>query len=577
MQPFILVWTLLVLYFRSGGAQDLTPSTSWKNPNITLSRQDRIAIASAAIDKAVSMLQPNGQFNDSAFDIPGRLYAQMAEFDRLTNKTMYKQTLKQCFVLAESINPEFLTASNYGYAAAQAYTAYRDPDFIALAVTSWTTARQYTISKEQAASGTIPVKRSEIAPSCQGAPLTGGTYFSTDPTDAFLFSMASGFVVSALLAEATSNQTYLDAAIESVNFIQLHLLNPSDIVMAFVSSNISQHCSMDMSVHSDNTGIFIEGLVILADITRNTSTEALLHSIIVAVVTNPSWQGVDGVFDVNSDGGHYIVRALSALYERNTTSSNLREYIKEYISVQYNAVIDKATLGGSNIYGIPWTGPPRTAFSSSNQTEAISALLGGIQLLDDQSLEKSSDNYTSSGTPGIPMSSASGTTSSPSVPNHKPTGAIVGGVVGGLAVLVVTIVCIFLCRRRHRQRNDLPTVDERSPQTLTPFMATTIRADTSRSPHYNQGKIARSPVSASRGESSASLRADMDARRVDIQSPMILRAAISPSSPIHNNQGREELLTEELLRVLNQRRLLPHTRDGQDEEPPPEYREGWTM
>ncbi|KAK0482987.1 hypothetical protein EDD18DRAFT_1362252 [Armillaria luteobubalina] len=391
---------------RLSGAQDLTPSPLWKASTafyFTRNANDRIAIASAALDKAVSMLQPNGQFNDSTLDIPDRLYAQMAEFDRLTNQTTYNQTLKQCLVLAESISPGFLTTSvrslsckyfrttdipllNYGYAAARAYNAYQDPDFIPLAVTSWTTAKQYTISKEQAISGTINVKKSEIAPSCQGVPLTGVGQ-STDPTDAYLYSLASGFflVVSALLAEATSNQTYLDAAIESATFIQSHLLNPSNTVMDFLSSNTSQHCSLDTSAFSTNTGIFVEGLVILADITCNTSTEALLQSVIVTMTTNLSWQELDGILDgayvfcdcisqssllyfngeVNSDGGHYIVRALAALYERNMTSSNLREYIKEYIGMQYNAVIEKTTLGGSNIYGIPWTGPPRTMFSSS--------------------------------------------------------------------------------------------------------------------------------------------------------------------------------------------------------------------
>ncbi len=38
---------------------------------------------------------------------------------------------------------------------------------------------------------------------------------------------------------------------------------------------------MDTSVYSPQTGIFVEGLVILADITRNKSTEALY------VVTDP--------------------------------------------------------------------------------------------------------------------------------------------------------------------------------------------------------------------------------------------------------------------------------------------------
>ncbi len=40
------------------------------------------------------------------------------------------------------------------------------------------------------------------------------------------------------------------------------------------------------------------------------------------------------VGEATSNGGHNIVRALAASYERNTTSSNLREYVKEYIGVQ---------------------------------------------------------------------------------------------------------------------------------------------------------------------------------------------------------------------------------------------------
>ncbi|KAK0471212.1 hypothetical protein IW261DRAFT_1315749, partial [Armillaria novae-zelandiae] len=105
----ILVWMLLVSYIMLCGAKDFTPSTLWKNPNITLSKDERIAITSAALEKAISMLQPNGQFNGvySAYDTPGRLYGQMAEFDRLTNQMKYKETLRQCFSLAQSISPEF--------------------------------------------------------------------------------------------------------------------------------------------------------------------------------------------------------------------------------------------------------------------------------------------------------------------------------------------------------------------------------------------------------------------------------------------------------------------------------------
>ncbi len=45
---------------------------------------------------------------DSTYETPGRLYAQMAEFDRLTNQIIYKDILKRYFVEAESLNPGFL-------------------------------------------------------------------------------------------------------------------------------------------------------------------------------------------------------------------------------------------------------------------------------------------------------------------------------------------------------------------------------------------------------------------------------------------------------------------------------------
>ncbi|SJL17365.1 uncharacterized protein ARMOST_20915 [Armillaria ostoyae] len=504
----------------------------------------------------------------------------MAEFDRLTNQTQYKQTLQQCFILAESVSPGFLSTFvsvlnyglNYGYAAVRAYTAYQDPDFLDLAVTSWSSARRYAISEEQATSGTMDGKQFNLSLSCQGATLVGGTYRSTDPNGPHLDSLASGLflVVSALLAEAASNQTYLNAAIESAKFIQSHLLGPSNIILDSVFLKPNESCSVESMVYSYNSGIFIEGLVILADIIRNISTEALVRSTVVAVATDTLWQGLDGIIAATDFGGHHIVRALAALYERNTTSSDLREYIKEYIGVQYNAVIEKATSGGSNIYELPWTGPPSTLFSSYNQTVAVTALLGAIQLVDDESSSKSSDNPTSSHTPTAKM------TTPPLPPKKNATGAIVGGVVGGLALLVVTIVCVFLCRRRRRQGNHTPlVVDERSPRILTPFMATSVPAEISQEHHINQANNVRCPVDANRGQSSTSPGAvEMDMTRMDVQieSTTPLGAATSPPNLLHTER-REDMPTEELLKLLNQRLLLGRWNDL-DDELPPEYDEG---
>ncbi|KAK0214237.1 hypothetical protein EDD85DRAFT_575384 [Armillaria nabsnona] len=95
-----------------GSAQNLTPSSSWKEPNIMSPKDERISFARSALEKAVSMLQSNGQFNDSTYETPGRLYAQMAEFDRLTNQTIYKDILKRYFVEAADCPMDLSNESN---------------------------------------------------------------------------------------------------------------------------------------------------------------------------------------------------------------------------------------------------------------------------------------------------------------------------------------------------------------------------------------------------------------------------------------------------------------------------------
>ncbi|PBK86120.1 hypothetical protein ARMGADRAFT_1128190 [Armillaria gallica] len=191
----IFISTLFALSSYSVAAQELRPSGSWRSPNITLSTDDRISIAENALQAAISALNPtNGQFDDGRYDTAGEHYAQIAEFDRLINRTTYKDILKHDFTLAETVKPGFLDDQNYGYAAARAYAVYQDPDFLTLAVTSWTSARRYTISPEQAATGTMESKNFTLASTCNGTTLAGGTYFTIDPTDGTLDSLASGFV-----------------------------------------------------------------------------------------------------------------------------------------------------------------------------------------------------------------------------------------------------------------------------------------------------------------------------------------------------------------------------------------------
>ncbi|KAK0445674.1 uncharacterized protein EV420DRAFT_1484303 [Desarmillaria tabescens] len=186
-----LLWSIINSTI-SVAAQDLMLFTSWKNPNIMLSKDGRISIPSAALEKVVSL--------DSTHATSSRLYTQIAEFDTLTNQTKYKETLKQGFMLAKLDNSEFLNTMslnyglNYGYAAAWDYITYQDPDFLnfsarKLLPNSWSatafksqySARHYMISKEQAASGTTDVKQFNLSTSCPGTTsLVGGTYWKLE-------------------------------------------------------------------------------------------------------------------------------------------------------------------------------------------------------------------------------------------------------------------------------------------------------------------------------------------------------------------------------------------------------------
>ncbi|KAJ7893709.1 hypothetical protein B0H14DRAFT_3854488 [Mycena olivaceomarginata] len=114
---------------------------------------------------------------------------------------------------------------------------------------------------------------------------------------------------------------------------------------------------LDDSVNTFNSGLFIEGLAIQRPslvITLN-----VLNDLITNVLSNPSWQTTGGIITnggSRKNGDSILVRALTAAYVRNVTTPDIRKTLRDYISVQFNAVIDLAT-NGDNIYGAQWIGP----------------------------------------------------------------------------------------------------------------------------------------------------------------------------------------------------------------------------
>ncbi|KAJ7126324.1 hypothetical protein C8R44DRAFT_618387, partial [Mycena epipterygia] len=226
----------------------------------------------------------------------GNLFSQMAEFDIATNQTKYENAVLQSFELVEKIPGELWTVrvfkfvstssplrccvfSSFGHAAARAYTAYKNPKFLGYAVQSWWDGRARTLSENDISAGKIAGKNFSIAGVCGNGKLSG------------------------LLAEATTDPMYLQAAVESADFIHSHLYNIGNIVQDYISAGFVNNtdCQVISTTTPTNTGLMIEGLAILASITNDTSTLQRLGDTLLAVIPDTSWQGENGVVTTPSN------------------------------------------------------------------------------------------------------------------------------------------------------------------------------------------------------------------------------------------------------------------------------------
>ncbi|KAJ7884522.1 hypothetical protein B0H13DRAFT_2343640 [Mycena leptocephala] len=406
-------------------------SSSWRKPNVTLSSAERVTLASAALERSVSAINTDTGFRAT-------VYYQMADFDDLTNQTMYEDQLLGFISAATKSQQDPAKPESVGHAAIRAYAAYKNPANIA--------------------SGSVLGKDFPLQLSCQGATMVGGTFETTNSTDPTIAGFASPF--SALLAEATSDPIYLDAALDSADFIMAHLF-AQNLVQSGISAGLKDACALDNATNSFNTGLMIEGLAVLYSITNNASTQATLDNLITATISNAEWQTPSGIITQGGSkrGDKYIVRGLAEAYVRGAISADLRPDVQAYIGVQFNAVVDLATEIGA-IYGGAWTGPPSAIFSQSNQTTAISALLSAIPLKE--------VIPTSTVSPPSPPSASSSV-----FPHPRKTriDLIVGSVVGGVVLVAIAIGIWFIMRRR---RLDTQQMSSGIMSSATPISVSTL-------------------------------------------------------------------------------------------------------
>ncbi|KAJ7438812.1 hypothetical protein B0H11DRAFT_2254320 [Mycena galericulata] len=476
-------------------------SSSWRKPNVTTSLTDRVNIAGAAVDKGISMLGSDAQFDGQPWGVAGNFYSQMADYDIATNQTKYEASLKSYFLQASQLRNNFSDEAAYGHAAVRAYAAYKDPVFLDYAIQSWWFGRFYTLSSQEVSSGSSGAKSFPIEGNCQGsesflgcasgealiaagaATMTGGTFWNTITDQPALNALGTGYflTVSALLAEATSDPMYLQAATEAADFFHDHLLNARNEVQDTISARANDSCSDTSNIEPYNSGLMIEGLSILYSITGNATVQELLNDVLAAAIPNNAWQGSNGIIDNGGSGDLNLVQGLTAVYTRNATTPDIHADLEQYIAVQFNAVLDLATANESNVYGNAWVGPPSSVFSGLNQTNALSALIGVINL-------RNASETTVSGT--TPSASMTHVPPSPPPAQNKSSRndvqvAIIAGVFGGVAFVAIA-GGVWAVRRRLSSKRAIPTdggVRSRPPAAALEGQSTTTRHPSSLPTH----------------------------------------------------------------------------------------------
>ena len=248
--------------------------------------------------------------------------------------------------------------------------------------------------------------------------------------------------------------------------------------------------------------------------------------------------------------------------------------------MQYNAIVDQATISGSNIYGALWTGPPATTFLAENQTVSLMGLISSLY-----------------------FGNATAISTSPSSSKVAP---VAGGVVGGLAfVAILATAALILHKRKKRQQASnlhdapVPFMAQTSSATQQPHAATISSETTPTFMARTKGALAAGqshtattipemiPKSSEASSIPVGRREKQHRQNPTIETTTMSTSTRAPNSrpaadpsassqssdgPVSRSENRsrgDQLPTSELVRLLNER-LQVGTWD-MDEEMPPEY------
>ncbi|THV06342.1 hypothetical protein K435DRAFT_834279 [Dendrothele bispora CBS 962.96] len=529
-----------------------------QNTSITNTYDEQKIFAGSALSAEFSRYSSGKLASSSSVNqLSGSLFYEMARFDQITNQAAYKDEVERGFVNVGGENPAFFFQTIFGYAAIHAYQAYNEINYLTFAEKSWLTASGYAI--QSPGQITISGKNSTFETECNGTSMVGGV-FKTTENDLYIGSISTGYfvVLSSLLANVTSNQTYVDAALQSADFIRNHLTNSNGLVIDGIFADTCGPGSDNQgtALSSPNSGITIEGLSILTSMTQNDTIQNWMEQTVSSAVLDSSWNNRNGVMTENT---HFnLITGYVAAFE-HTTNNVLRQFAKGYLSIQYNAVLGNAAISGSNSYGDSWTEPQRTG-SDAGRISALTILVNAMAL-----------NRTDATTNTEPPPSTNNNDSDPSPPSKKNnTGIIVGSITGSLGFILGVVATFIYIRKRHRNDQKRSLQNPTIPTSQYSYYDDSTRADTDTSyqgdrSSTNFGYHATETRWNLRRNEKRSLRESSSAQQVPPPNP----SSVPDQHPVPQGgtQGTRAVSTEQLVRMLAER-IQGEIQDG---DLPPAY------
>ncbi|KAK7027944.1 hypothetical protein VNI00_015027 [Paramarasmius palmivorus] len=441
----------------------------------------------------------------------------------------------------------------------QDYFAFGNSSYLIQARSLWDIVNNYTVSNSKNRQGTIPSKNFSVPEQCQNVSMRGATFQNTSRESAVvdLYETAFFFLFSALLShsETPPNKTYIQAAGDSLGFLVQPffgtLFDPHSAVASSLSCQNAPFPNITIISSLSETsvvGLVIEGLSLMPKMTEIDAD--MLSKVIQQVFgkTAERWPNPSGILpgfhnDSLAPDRNYadvdirhrdieLVRGLAVAYRRGSLSSDLRQAIKTFIGVQYNAVRDQPAHLGYNIYQGSWLDPsqPPPLFDLLNQSTAAQVLVDGIDIFEE--------------------------------PPAKPSGIAVPALAGGLHQ-----------RASLQPTNNTMDMPDNSP--ITPFEWDPSQESHQDSPPLNRHKKDRiaSTIRAHESQAAQVPPGSPSARSLSERLPSVVQTnANSPTDELLRSQASgtvahgNEPSVYEMIRIMYQR-----TWDEDRGERPPDY------